>query len=157
MKPLQEKDHGSPDHRTPARYLLWLLRAQWRSITAGAFFGVVWMLSQALMPAAIGRALGDGVAGRDERALLAWSGVLLGLGAVQAATGAVRHRFAVFNWLAVFLAVHSSFGPGGPPSSCTACDRCIAPSRLAARCAISFSQARNCLRSRSRWQRSLRG
>ncbi|WP_346040272.1 ABC transporter ATP-binding protein [Actinomadura chokoriensis] len=100
MKPLPEKDPGRPDHRTPARYLLWLLRAQWRSIGAGAFFGVVWMLSQALMPAAIGRAIGDGVAARDERALLAWSGALLGLGAVQAATGAVRHRFAVFNWLA---------------------------------------------------------
>ncbi|WP_338071473.1 ABC transporter ATP-binding protein [Actinomadura bangladeshensis] len=100
MKPLPEKDPGRPDHRTPARYLLWLMRAQWRSISAGAFFGVVWMLSQALMPAAIGRAIGDGVAARDERALLAWSGVLLGLGAVQAATGAVRHRFAVFNWLA---------------------------------------------------------
>ncbi|GAA1782316.1 ABC transporter ATP-binding protein [Actinomadura chokoriensis] len=97
---MPEKDPGRPDHRTPARYLLWLLRAQWRSIGAGAFFGVVWMLSQALMPAAIGRAIGDGVAARDERALLAWSGALLGLGAVQAATGAVRHRFAVFNWLA---------------------------------------------------------
>ncbi|GAA1839584.1 ABC transporter ATP-binding protein [Actinomadura bangladeshensis] len=97
---MPEKDPGRPDHRTPARYLLWLLRAQWRSISAGAFFGVVWMLSQALMPAAIGRAIGDGVAARDERALLAWSGALLGLGAVQAATGAVRHRFAVFNWLA---------------------------------------------------------
>ncbi|TMQ92368.1 ABC transporter ATP-binding protein [Actinomadura soli] len=99
MKPLPEKDPGSPDHRSSARYLLWLLRVQWRSCTAGALLGVVWMLSQALMPAAIGRAIGDGVAARDEHALLAWSGVLLGLGVTAAATGAVRHRFAVFNWL----------------------------------------------------------
>lgn len=76
-----------------------MLRVQWRSCTAGAALGVVWMLSQAMMPAAIGRAIGDGVAARDERALLTWSGVLLGLGVVQAVTGAVRHRFAVFNWL----------------------------------------------------------
>ncbi|WP_084262648.1 ABC transporter transmembrane domain-containing protein [Actinomadura formosensis] len=119
MKSLPEKDPGRPDHavrggrsprgsrrdsgadrRAPARYLLWLLRLQWRSITAGALFGVVWMLSQALMPAAIGRAIGDGVAARDERALVTWSAVLFGLGVVQAATGAVRHRFAVYNWLA---------------------------------------------------------
>ncbi|MFA1545069.1 ABC transporter transmembrane domain-containing protein [Actinomadura chokoriensis] len=118
MKPLPEKDPGRPDHavrggrnpRAPrsasgadggssARYLVWLLRVQWRSVTAGALLGVVWMLSQALMPAAIGRAIGDGLAARDERALLAWSGVLLGLGAAQAVTGALRHRFAVFNWL----------------------------------------------------------
>ncbi|NKZ03907.1 ABC transporter transmembrane domain-containing protein [Actinomadura latina] len=100
MKPLPEKDPGRPDHRTPARYLLWLLRVQWRSISGGALLGVVWMLSQALMPAAIGRAIGDGLAARDEHALLVWSGALLGLGVVQAATGAARHRFAVFNWLA---------------------------------------------------------
>lgn len=100
MKPLPEKDPGGPDHRTPARYLLWLLRAQWRSVTAGAVLGVVWMLSQALMPAAIGRAIGDGIAARDEHALVTWGAVLFGLGVVQATTGVVRHRFAVYNWLA---------------------------------------------------------
>ncbi|MEO3822560.1 ABC transporter ATP-binding protein [Actinomadura sp. B10D3] len=100
MKPLPEKDPGSPDHSTPARYLLWLLRAQWRSVTAGAALGVVWMLSQALIPAAVGRAIGDGVAARDERALVTWGAVLAGLGVVQAVTGAARHRFAVYNWLA---------------------------------------------------------
>jgi ABC-type multidrug transport system fused ATPase/permease subunit len=99
VKPLPEKDPGSPDHRSPARYLLWLLRAEWRSELAGVALGVGWMLSQALMPAAIGRAIGDGVAGRDDRALITWSGVLLALGAVQAATGILRHRRAVFLWL----------------------------------------------------------
>ncbi|MFG2091471.1 ABC transporter transmembrane domain-containing protein [Spirillospora sp. NPDC048824] len=119
MKPLPEKDPGSPGdlvrggttprnprsasgagRGSPARYLLWLLRVQWRSCAAGAALGVEWMLAQALMPAAIGRALGEGVAARDERALVTWCAVLLGLGVVQAVTGAVRHRFAVFNWLA---------------------------------------------------------
>lgn len=118
MKPLPVKDPGGPDHaprgRTtsldpwsasradrgaPARYLLSLLRAQWRSVTAGALLGVAWMLSQALMPAALGRAIGDGVAARDEGALVTWAAVLLGLGAAQALTGVLRHRCAVFNWL----------------------------------------------------------
>ena len=100
MKSLPEKDPGTPDHRSPARYLLWLLRVQWRTSAAGAALGVVWMLSQALMPAAIGRALGDGVVARDESALVAWAAVLLGLGVVQAVSSAVRHRFATYNWLA---------------------------------------------------------
>ncbi|WP_067455674.1 ABC transporter transmembrane domain-containing protein [Actinomadura macra] len=100
MKPLPEKDPGSPDRRSPARYLLWLVRVQWRTCAAGAALGVLWMLSQALMPAAIGRAIGDGVVARDEGALVTWSGVLLGLGLVQAVTGAVRHRYSVFNFLA---------------------------------------------------------
>ncbi|WP_433246321.1 ABC transporter transmembrane domain-containing protein [Actinomadura nitritigenes] len=99
MKPLPEKDPGSPDHRSPARYLLWLLRAEWRGVLAGGLLGVGWMLSQALMPAAIGRAIGEGVAGRDDRALLVWTAVLLALGGAQAATGILRHRRAVFLWL----------------------------------------------------------
>jgi ABC-type multidrug transport system fused ATPase/permease subunit len=120
VKSLPEKDPCGPDHaadrgttpsgpsrnafesyrRSPARYLLWLLRVQWRTITGGALLGVVWMVSQALIPAAVGRAIGDGVAARDEGALLTWSGALLGLGVVQAVTGTLRHRFAVYNWLA---------------------------------------------------------
>ncbi|MFI0353439.1 ABC transporter transmembrane domain-containing protein [Actinomadura sp. 9N407] len=100
MKPLPVEDPGEPDHRSPARYLLWLARTQVRSITAGAALGTIWMLSQALMPAVIGRAIDQGVAAKDSGALLSWAGVLLGLGVVQAASGVTRHRFAVFNWLA---------------------------------------------------------
>ncbi|RFS84772.1 ABC transporter ATP-binding protein [Actinomadura spongiicola] len=100
MKSLPVKDPDGADHRSPARYLLWLLRVQWRSSAAGALLGVIWMLSQALMPAAIGRAIGDGIVAKDERALLAWGGVLLALGVVQAVTGVLRHRSAVYNWLA---------------------------------------------------------
>ncbi|MEW2352555.1 ABC transporter ATP-binding protein [Spirillospora sp. NPDC029432] len=100
MKPLPVEDPGEPDHRSPARYLLWLGRTQAGSLSAGALLGVVWMLSQALMPAAIGRAVDAGVAAKDSGALLAWTGVLLGLGAVQAVSAMTRHRVAVFNWMA---------------------------------------------------------
>ncbi|WP_030172764.1 ABC transporter ATP-binding protein [Spirillospora albida] len=100
MRPLPEKDPGSPGRRTPARYVLWLLRVQWRTLAGGAALGIVWMLAQALMPAAIGRAIDDGVAAKDTGALVAWSAVLLGLAAVQSASAVLRHRFAVYNWLA---------------------------------------------------------
>jgi ABC-type multidrug transport system fused ATPase/permease subunit len=100
VKRLPVEDPGEPDHRSPARYLLWLARTEVAALTAGAALGTVWMLSQALMPAVIGRAIDQGVAAKDSGALLAWAGVLLGLGVVQAVSGVTLHRFAAFNWLA---------------------------------------------------------
>lgn len=63
------------------------------------FFGIVWMSSQAVMPAVIGRAIDRGVADEDGRALLTYAGVMLLIGLVMAASGIMRHRFAVTNWL----------------------------------------------------------
>jgi ABC-type multidrug transport system fused ATPase/permease subunit len=61
--------------------------------------GIVWMVAQALMPAVIGSAIDAGVTRRDVAALLAWTGLLLGLGVLQAVAGILRHRCAVSNWL----------------------------------------------------------
>src|SRR3954462_1936538 len=92
-------DPGRPDTRSPIRFLLWVARQQVSTLLAGVFFGVVWMVSQALMPAAIGRAIQDGIVADDNRALAKWALILLALGATQAAAGVMRHRFAVSNWL----------------------------------------------------------
>ena len=81
------------------RLILWLARRQWRTILGGIAFGVPWMLSIALVPAAIGKAIDEGLVGRDQRALLVWSGAILGLGLVSAVTTNGRHWFAVRNWL----------------------------------------------------------
>jgi ABC-type multidrug transport system fused ATPase/permease subunit len=62
-------------------------------------FGIFWMVSQALMPFAIGSAIQDGIVDHDNRALAAWAAGLLLLGATQAFAGVMRHRYAVFNWL----------------------------------------------------------
>lgn len=99
MRSFPEPGPGMPDRRSPARYLLWVARAQAATVAGGAAWGVLWMVTQALMPATIGRAIDTGVIPKDTDALLLWSGVLLGLGAVQAVAGVMRHRFAVTNWL----------------------------------------------------------
>ena len=92
-------DPGNPDTRSPLRFLLWIARLQWTTLLAGITFGVIWMVSQALMPAAIGQAIQQGIVDSDNQALLQWSLILLGLGATTAAAGVMRHRCAVSNWL----------------------------------------------------------
>jgi len=92
-------DPGVPDDRSATRYLIWLAGRHKTFLGAGILLGVVWMVAQALMPAAVGRAV-DGLSRRDEGALLTWGLVLLGLGVLQAAAGVLRHQFAVRNWLA---------------------------------------------------------
>ncbi len=80
------------------RLILWLARRQWRTILGGVLFGVPWMLSIALVPAAIGKAI-DGLVSHDEQALFIWSAAIMGLGLLSAVTTNGRHWFAVRNWL----------------------------------------------------------
>lgn len=99
MLELPFADPGRPDTRSPARLLVWVGRRQVGTLLAGVLFGVLWMVAQALMPFALGRAVEDGIVDGDSAALALWAGVLLGLGALQAVAGVMRHRFAVLNWV----------------------------------------------------------
>jgi len=92
-------DPGRPDTRSPTRLLVWVGRHQLGTLAAGVLFGILWMLAQALMPFALGQAVEQGIVDEDSGALAVWAGVLLGLGAVQAVAGVMRHRFAVSNWI----------------------------------------------------------
>ncbi|SDG90710.1 ABC-type multidrug transport system, ATPase and permease component [Sinosporangium album] len=99
MRPLPEADPGTPDLRSPSRYLRWTARRQARALTIGITLATLWWLAQALVPTAIGRGI-DAIRLKDTEALLTWGAVLLGLGATQAVCGVMRHRYAFFNWLA---------------------------------------------------------
>ena len=104
MRSLPEPDPGVPDARSATRYLLWRLRAQRRSVVGGMFFGIVWMVSQALLPAAAGRTIDTGIIGRNAGELVRWSMVVLGLGLVKSVSGIMRHRNALRNFLAAAYA-----------------------------------------------------
>ena len=104
--PLPDAVPVTPDLRSPTRYLTRLARQQWRTLALGIGVGIIWMSSQALVPAVLGRTIDAGVLGRDGGALLTGCLVLLGLTAVQAITGVIRHRLAVINWL--LAAIRSS-------------------------------------------------
>jgi ABC-type multidrug transport system fused ATPase/permease subunit len=69
------------------------------TVIGGVSFGIVWMVAQSVMPAVIGRAIDEGVRAQNMQRLWLWSGVLLGVGVLQALAGILRHRFAVANWL----------------------------------------------------------
>ena len=99
MRRLPVPDPGIPDTRSAWRFLGWLIHGQLRTVLAGACYGIVWMLAQAVAPLLVGRALDDGIAGSDLSALAWWVLALAGLGLVQAGAGILRHRVAVLNWL----------------------------------------------------------
>ena len=106
MRRLPYPHPGTPDLRSPLRLLGWVGRTQWVSLLVAIAFGVIWMVSQALLPAAMGRAIDSGIVAKDPQALLRWCLVLFALGVVSAVSGVVRHRYAVGNWLrATFRAV----------------------------------------------------
>ncbi|SCL40909.1 ABC-type multidrug transport system, ATPase and permease component [Micromonospora pallida] len=100
MRSLPAGDPGIPDSRSAVRFLVWLANRSRPTLVTGVLLGVVWMVAQALAPAAIGKAIDTGLTARDPRALVTWGSVLLGLGVVQAVAGVLRHRCAVYNWLA---------------------------------------------------------
>lgn len=99
MRRLPYDDPGNPDIRSPARYLLWTARKQWRPLALGTVYGITWMGAQALVPAAIGRGLDQGVSDHDLSAAAKWSAIVLSLAIIQAVAGVLRHRVAVANWL----------------------------------------------------------
>jgi ABC-type multidrug transport system fused ATPase/permease subunit len=99
MREIPFPDPGRPDTRGPLRFMAWVAREQWRTQVLGMASGGAWMLSIALIPAAIGKGVDEGIVPGDRTGLVRWALVLLGLGAVAASMAAARHWFAVHNWL----------------------------------------------------------
>ncbi|WP_053207805.1 ABC transporter ATP-binding protein [Jiangella muralis] len=125
MRALPYADPGIPDTRSRFRFLTWLARAQWRTLLVGGFFGVVWMVSQALIPWGIGHGI-DGIIADDSGSTARWAVLVGGLGVLQALAGVARHRASVANWLyAAFRVIQlvsrhtARTGPAVPKSMST--------------------------------------
>ena len=99
MREIPFPDPGRPDTRSTLRFMVWIGREQWRTQALGAVTGMVWMVSIALIPAALGKGVDEGIVPGDVDSLVKWALALLGLGAIAASTAAGRHFFAVHNWL----------------------------------------------------------
>ena len=99
MRELPLGHPGTPNLRSPARFLLWVARGQLGTLAIGIVYGVIWMGALAVVPALVGRAIDQGVAEGDQAGLLRGSALILAAGLVSAAAGILRHRTAVVNWL----------------------------------------------------------
>jgi ABC-type multidrug transport system fused ATPase/permease subunit len=99
MRELPLAHPGTPDLRSPTRFLLWVARGQLGTLALGMVYGVAWMGALAVVPALVGRAIDLGVAEGDTAGLLRWSALILAAGLVSAVAGILRHRVAVVNWL----------------------------------------------------------
>ena len=99
MRELPLGHPGTPDLRSPARFLLWVARGQLGTLAIGILYGVVWMGTLAVVPALVGRAIDQGVAEGDRAALVRGSALVMAAGLVTAVAGILRHRAAVVNWL----------------------------------------------------------
>jgi ABC-type multidrug transport system fused ATPase/permease subunit len=96
---LPTAEPGTPDTRSPLRYLIWIAAQQKILLTFNAIFGIGWMVSQALIWAAVGAAIDHGVIDKNTGELFLWVGVVMALGLFQAVCGALRHQLAVTNWM----------------------------------------------------------
>ncbi|MDX2541742.1 ABC transporter ATP-binding protein [Streptomyces sp. WI04-05B] len=86
------EDPGTPDSRGPARYLVWLVRQQWRRCAMGALLGSTWTTLMALTPYLLSRAVDDGLEPGDQAVLAGWAGAILAVGTFSAWLSIMRHR-----------------------------------------------------------------
>ncbi|HYK32317.1 MAG TPA: ABC transporter ATP-binding protein [Streptosporangiaceae bacterium] len=98
MRQLPVPDPGTPDLRSPSRFVVWLMARQRASVLLGIVWGCAWMIAQALVPAAIGAAV-DSLARHRTGAFTEDCLAVLGLGVLTAVTGVLRHRRVVANFL----------------------------------------------------------
>jgi ABC-type multidrug transport system fused ATPase/permease subunit len=96
---LPVEEPGTPDTRSPLRYLMWLAGLQKGLLALNAIFGIGWMVSKALLWAAVGGAIDHGIAQHNEAELFRWVAIVVALGLFQALCGSLRHQLAVTNWM----------------------------------------------------------
>jgi ABC-type multidrug transport system fused ATPase/permease subunit len=88
-----------PDTRTPAAFLRWMLRQQWRVIALSSLACLLWLLPQTFGPYIFGRAVDQGILASSTTDLLKWSGVMLAVVVVGGVFGVVFHTLVVRSWL----------------------------------------------------------
>lgn len=81
-----------PSLRGPVRYLFWLARCQLGRVVLGAAYGSAWMITLALPPYLLSRAIDDGLQADDPGGLWLWVGALLVVGITNAWLAIGRHR-----------------------------------------------------------------
>lgn len=99
MRDLPLDDPGTPDIRTPHRFLWWLARGQLGLLAINALVCTTWLVTQALIPLALGQAIEQGIVADNTGALTRWTLAIVALALTGAVFGTLWHRNAVTNWM----------------------------------------------------------
>ncbi|MEV4556530.1 ABC transporter ATP-binding protein [Kitasatospora sp. NPDC049285] len=101
---------GTPDARSPLRYLWWLVLSQRRRCTLGTFYGTAWMLGLTVQPYLLSHAIDDGLRPGRLGPVLGWAGAMLAFGLLNLVLAWGRHSTmtkvrndATFRTIAVVL------------------------------------------------------
>jgi ATP-binding cassette subfamily B protein len=86
-------------------YLLHLIRRLHKGVAAAIAAGLTWQASAILAPLLVRRAIDAGLVRHDSSALRWSCAGIVGLGALEAASGAIRHFFAIRNYALADAAV----------------------------------------------------
>lgn len=93
---LPHDDPGTPDVRGPGRFLWWLVKAQRGRVAVAVVVSSTWMALLTLPPLIISRAVDEGLQQGNSGVVARWALTLLGVGAVTAVCGMLRHRLMTF-------------------------------------------------------------
>lgn len=106
MRGIPEQYEEPPAGVTPGRLLAWVCRRQWRSIAAGTFYDVVWLLGLALTPWAIGQVIDLGLVAQDAAAFAVWIGVVIWLQLQHSLVQGLRDRAGILNFRRGFARIY---------------------------------------------------
>lgn len=98
-----DRPRHDPDTRSPARFLVWLMREQLGVLVLGSLAALLWFVPQALNPFFMGRAIDDGILRGNAWATVGWAACMVGALIVSTASGITQHTFAVYSWLIALL------------------------------------------------------
>ena len=87
------------DLRSPARFLVWLMRIQPGLIALGSLSGLIWFLPPALAPYAVGRAIDRGILAGDVASTVLWCVALFVAIGIGTTMGILWHTLVVRTWL----------------------------------------------------------
>ena len=97
--PGRDERFARPDLRGPKRFLLWLLRQQWRVIAVACVVSVLEWLPGSVGPYVIGRVIDDGIRPGDVGVTVRLLLVLLALVLLGVGAGVAYHALVVRSWL----------------------------------------------------------
>lgn len=98
--------------RGRVRVLVDAYRARGRGVLLGWIFGIGWQAAQVLAPLVIAAAVDRGIVGGDQRALMVWVLVLVGLCLLEVLLTAMRHRFAIIPAVEIGLRLRENLLAG---------------------------------------------